>query len=429
MPTTSYASLNLNDCFFECLKTFSTQKPEEFIKEKESFFVIEDGTGTINEEHPFWTDYPMAGWAMRAIAQEFLLQVQIVIANDLLDPDGSPSNQVWKEIRKNIGLRLKEQLEALVRGIDLDIITAISGEKYESASGKDLSLTLLPYPLTEADIKSEDAIILDSEMQIKLSFDNIHALRKQLNLVKDTSIETCNSCGHSRIPEGFSVAVCFLPNGKKGAGLYMVGLVSQGLQDIYPSIYYTGHMEWKFCLPAAKGIPPKNACRLRYYQGRLFLPLLNTVNSEHAAIKKALSGIETPRMEKIIEFLNVCRTRIKKGGVIILADKECIKYERDRLCKINRGFALKNKINYCGHEQFIEQAASVDGAIFVDTDLYYHAYGVILDGVAEVEGDISRGARYNSTKNYIKFLKQNHSDAHVLGMVVSEDGMVDFFAE
>lgn len=428
MPTASCATLNMNDWFFECLKTFSTQKPKDFIKERD-FFLIEDGTWTINEEHSFWREYPMAGWAMRAIAQEFLFQAQIVIASGLLDSKGNPSTQAWKEIRKNIGLRLKEQFEALVRGIDLDVITAISGEKYESESGKNLSITLLPFPLTETDIVSKDAIILAPEMRIKLSFENIHALRKQLNLVKGVSTKKYNLCDHSRLPEGFSIAVCFLSNDKSEEGLYMVGLVPQSLQSTYPSIYYTGHMEWRFCLPVAEGIPPKDACRLRYYQGRFFLPTLNIVNDENVAIKKALDGIESQHKKEIIEFLSACRTCIKKGGVIILADEGCIMDECNRLCELNRGFALKNKINHSGHEQFVEQAASVDGAIFVDTELNYYAYGVILDGDAEVEGDISRGARYNSTKNYIHLLTKKYSNAHVLGMVVSEDGMVDFFAE
>lgn len=374
----------------------------------------------------------MAGWAMRAIAEEFLLQIPLVIEKKALNNKGGPSFDAWKEIRKNIGLRLKEQLEALLYGIDLDIITAISGEKYESASGKDLSLTLLPRPLTEDDIESDGAVILAPEMQIELSFSNIHALRKQLNLVKDTSVEACGQCGHSRLPEGFSMAVCFLSPDKeddRDPGLYMVGLVPRNFQNVYPSIYYTGHMEWMFCMPVAGNIYPRKSCRLRYYQGRLFLPALDTVNEKNAIIEAALDGIENERRGDIFGFLQTCSTNLKKGGVIILADEACIQRECKRLCGLNRGFKLKDRINHSGHEQFVEQAASVDGAIFVDTELNYHAYGVILDGRANGCGNISRGARYNSTRNYIKILRRKYPNAHVLGVVVSEDGMVDFFSK
>ena len=429
MPDTSCASFNPNAWFPECLKTFSTQKPEDFIRDRNSFFMREDGMWTINKNHPFWGEYPMAGWAMRAIAEEFLLQIPLVIERNALNDKGGPSFDALKEIRKNIGLRLKEQLEALIYGIDLDVITAISGEKYESASGKDLSLTLIPRPLTENDIESNSTVILSKKMQIKLNFENIHALRKQLNLVKGTSVETCGQCGRSRLPEGFSMAVCFLPDGEDGNGLYMVGLVPRDFQSVYPSIYYTGHMEWMFCMPAAESMHPRKTCRLRYYQGRLFLPMLDTVNERNAVIKAALDGIEDTRWEKILDFLQTCSTNIKKGGVIILADEACIRRECKHLCGLKRGFELKKKINHSGHEQFVEQASSVDGAIFVDTKLNYHAYGVILDGRAKEHGDISRGARYNSTRNYIEILRKKYPNAHVLGMVVSEDGMIDFFPE
>ena len=47
------------------------------------------------------------------------------------------------------------------------------------------------------------------------------------------------------------------------------------------------------------------------------------------------------------------------------------------------------------------------------------AFGVILDGVAEVEGRQSRGARFNSMSAYLS------NRPRAFGIVFSEDGMLN----
>ena len=49
------------------------------------------------------------------------------------------------------------------------------------------------------------------------------------------------------------------------------------------------------------------------------------------------------------------------------------------------------------------------------------AFSVLLDGEATVVGDVGRGARYNSTANYIK-QKEN---GRYVGIIISEDGMIN----
>lgn len=44
---------------------------------------------------------------------------------------------------------------------------------------------------------------------------------------------------------------------------------------------------------------------------------------------------------------------------------------------------------------------SIDGAALVDFDGCCHGFGVILDGKAQVKGDMGKGARHNSAGNYI----------------------------
>jgi hypothetical protein len=59
----------------------------------------------------------------------------------------------------------------------------------------------------------------------------------------------------------------------------------------------------------------------------------------------------------------------------------------------------------------------------MDTDCRCRCIGAILDGDAVTRGSPARGARYNSTVNYIN--RRAQLDEYFVGIVVSEDGTVD----
>jgi hypothetical protein len=73
-------------------------------------------------------------------------------------------------------------------------------------------------------------------------------------------------------------------------------------------------------------------------------------------------------------------------------------------------------------EESLQALVTIDGALLIDLDGYLHATGVILDGVVGIEGDASRGSRYNSALTYQEYRGRNKPTMMV---VVSEDGMVD----
>ena len=68
----------------------------------------------------------------------------------------------------------------------------------------------------------------------------------------------------------------------------------------------------------------------------------------------------------------------------------------------------------------LESLAAVDGALIVDVDGRCHAFGIILDGESDGEGDPARGSRYNSAVRYCRSL-----DSPSIAVIVSEDGSVD----
>lgn len=68
----------------------------------------------------------------------------------------------------------------------------------------------------------------------------------------------------------------------------------------------------------------------------------------------------------------------------------------------------------------LESVAAVDGAILVDPEAKCHAFGIILDGQADGEGDPARGSRYNSAVRYCR-----SSPHRCAAIIISDDGTVD----
>jgi hypothetical protein len=62
------------------------------------------------------------------------------------------------------------------------------------------------------------------------------------------------------------------------------------------------------------------------------------------------------------------------------------------------------------------QLTAIDGALICSPDGYCHAFGIILDGIATLEGNRSRGARFNSAVRYVATRK-----TPTMAIVISED--------
>lgn len=77
-----------------------------------------------------------------------------------------------------------------------------------------------------------------------------------------------------------------------------------------------------------------------------------------------------------------------------LADTLCTTYKRGTQID---AISLKNPDG----RRLFARLSSIDGATLVDLDAQCHAFSVILDGEAKIEGDLGKGARHNSAKNYV----------------------------
>lgn len=130
--------------------------------------------------------------------------------------------------------------------------------------------------------------------------------------------------------------------------------------------------------------------------------------------RRIFEGITEKQIEQLY-LLSVTVAQNTSGCMIVFASDAAM--EAKRLSK--QCIAIKpQKLD----TETVIALTSIDGALIIDLDCNIHAKGVILDGVVGLEGDASRGSRYNSALTYCEYRGWNKPTMIV---VVSEDGMVD----
>lgn len=181
-------------------------------------------------------------------------------------------------------------------------------------------------------------------------------------------------------------------------------------------IEFESYLNWKVLMD--------NNCVVVYENGEIKLPNLS---DKHNYIQKAIyqhfkQKKSKERLDALCKIIEYASTQ-KHGTSLIISDDAEI--EVDRLCKAKRGFKTE-KFSIVGSTSVVEHITSIDGAVIIDSDGYCYGIGMIVDGEAVVQGDNSRGARYNSIYNYI-VCKYIQGECYVAA-IISEDGMVDIIS-
>lgn len=158
----------------------------------------------------------------------------------------------------------------------------------------------------------------------------------------------------------------------------------------YWLIEFMGNGDWKLCT--------ENDTLLVYSRGRFLLD----VSQEKAELEDLVKKIKQIEHKKEY-FLDIFKRlqNQKHGALLIIA--EDAETEAQILCgKFKKG-TLIEKIDFTIKENLplLDGIASVDGAVLLDFNGVCYGFSVILDGEAKVDGDAGRGARYNSSVNYI----------------------------
>jgi DNA integrity scanning protein DisA with diadenylate cyclase activity len=131
-------------------------------------------------------------------------------------------------------------------------------------------------------------------------------------------------------------------------------------------------------------------------------------------LKRKFTSISQTALNLLWDIINSA-TEQKQGTLIIISNNAKSEAERLKHQAIPiEPIILKKKI--------IKLLTSIDGALLFDPLGICYALGVILDGMATLNGSSARGARYNSA---IRYIDGNKDDA--VSIIISEDGLVDIY--
>ncbi len=393
----------LNELLRKCLKYFTDQHIDVMLPLGQDMIVQDkDGRITIAKDHAFFKNYPSARLAMISLLKAFCESYATSAGN----------NAYFKQkVCSEMNLGLSRALYTYAQGIDLEFLIALGGERYESSASDGLTLLLCPKGMDLSALKEKGVTLFAENVHQRLASNKVHAIRKQLNM--------------ARRQRG-NLLVAYLEPEDGEAGFYTVGLGTIELEKTFPHIYFEDHASWRFVLPDAK--EPKKCNQIRYKGGQFLLPYLDLSNAEGDIIHRWLDNAAAELTAQ--RALKLAREQ-RKGTVVILGSKAVMERETTRLCgkRMCRGisFVPPATLFDCDvpEPEQLRHLTAIDGALLVDFDGNCHACGVILDGEATTEGDMSRGARYNSTRNYLHILQEKEKNSPILAIIASEDGIVD----
>jgi hypothetical protein len=138
-------------------------------------------------------------------------------------------------------------------------------------------------------------------------------------------------------------------------------------------------------------------------------------------IDPKISPVEISRIASLI----IEASRQKFGTILIFGKTKDIMDETERLTEARVGIGI-DPLSLDHHRDILPSFVSIDRALLVDTKCSCCCIGAILDGDA-AKGSVARGARFNSSLNYIK--RRNALGQKLIAIVISEDGTTDAISE
>ena len=143
-----------------------------------------------------------------------------------------------------------------------------------------------------------------------------------------------------------------------------------------------------------------------------------------STVVEVFPEIDKQVVKKISNFIKTI-SKQKTGASLVVLSEEMAKSEAERLCtqykrgtKIDSFDLCKSEAMLAGINDIALGITSIDGTLLMSSSGVIYAIGVILDGVAEIEGTPNRGARYNSMVTYVQ-------NKQAVGIIISEDETMD----
>lgn len=188
-------------------------------------------------------------------------------------------------------------------------------------------------------------------------------------------------------------------------------------EDAHPNeckVRLWGHLSWTITYERTK--------KISYYGGRYHIHTARRATSDifesFGRMKERILPAQQYRLEIVIR----AAARQRHGTILMIGEPDNIASEAERLI-LGKSATGISTTDLSLNTHLIYYLTSIDGAILVDTLCNTSCIGAILDGDLVTEGSAARGARYNSTVNYVK--RRSQLGQMFAGIVISEDGTVD----
>lgn len=196
-----------------------------------------------------------------------------------------------------------------------------------------------------------------------------------------------------------------------------MGFSSEPPKSYEKEIVFNGFMSWDYI---------SENYTVKFRKGRYYLSYTRTSTQEKLIRKLTdvmceINGQDISNLSKVILEAQAQ----KHGTILLISTTENILNESKRLKKLNRGITIK-QINLMENLEIISSLASIDGALFIDFNCRCFCIGAILDGDAIIDGNTSRGARFNSTVNYV--MRRSKENQYFYGIIISEDQTTDIIS-
>ena len=204
-----------------------------------------------------------------------------------------------------------------------------------------------------------------------------------------------------------------------------------GTSDTEKSAEYwvniSGYLKWTIY---QKG----NIPILKFVDGRYMLPSKDDGDPIKTIIEKLR---EVSQYNNDLSMIVKEASKQQHGTTLIITDNAM--HESKRFSQAKRGYYVTGSDNtpldLSAQTNIIQNITAIDGAILMDFKGACYGIGCILDGHACVEGNPSRGARFNSAKNYIatKVLEnkvksgESQEQNKYVAIILSEDRYIDIF--
>lgn len=279
-------------------------------------------------------------------------------------------------------------------GIDFDMINQLSGMTYETSKANGILL------IDSTKQNKSDISFVKSDISFDVKYKK--AIRKYL--------EGCTK------DYGLHIRLC--SNDNDGKKYEVIGYRSKIEWDQL-SIRILGGFKWEFSIANGK-VYRVNGTHVSVYKDQtdeIISCLLQEFsisddNESKEIYRKLINKLKEQGHGTSVVFLEFTKGQEERINKLINTNRAvCID------CKIDK--FLKTKEN----EELLYGISKIDGAFIVDAkENLVKCFSAILDGNAIRNGDIGRGARYNSVANFLQTLRAKDK---ALAIVFSEDGDVN----